>query len=227
MKTVFRTAAIVAGVCIAGSASAFECKRAEASMDKPGSFPERALTMIVPYGPAGGSGQVAAAMAEAVTELTGVPINRDHKPGGSGTVGMTAYMAAPADGYNVLEHIDDASSAHALERMPRRHRNNGRISFSAWATTTAGTRLPTTATRTCKRQCLMRWPPMGYALIASTRRRPFALRLAAACSQVAIRIATARSLRTFPCDRKRSRSPTSCARQATPAAISANGMSAR
>mgnify|MGYP000190787290 CR=1 FL=1 len=50
-----------------------------------------------------------------MTELTGIPINRDHKPGGSGTVGMTAYMAAPADGYNVLEHIDDASSAHALD----------------------------------------------------------------------------------------------------------------
>ena len=29
--------------------------------------------------------------------------------------GMTAYMAAPADGYTVMEHIDDASSAHALD----------------------------------------------------------------------------------------------------------------
>ena len=67
-------------------------------MDKPGGFPDRALTMVVPYGPAGGSGQVAAAMAEAVTSLTGVSINRDHKSGGSGTVGMTAYMAAPSDG---------------------------------------------------------------------------------------------------------------------------------
>lgn len=86
-----------------------------ASMDGPGGYPERALTMIVPYGPAGGSGQVAQAMAQAVTELTGVSINRDHKPGGSGTVGMTAFMAAPADGYTVLEHIDDASSAHALD----------------------------------------------------------------------------------------------------------------
>ena len=28
---------------------------------------------------------------------------------------MTAYMSAPADGYTVLEHIDDASSAHALD----------------------------------------------------------------------------------------------------------------
>ena len=85
------------------------------SMAGPDGYPARALTMIVPYGPAGGSGQVAQAMAQAVTELTGVAINRDHKPGGSGTVGMTAYMAAPADGYTVLEHIDDASSAHALD----------------------------------------------------------------------------------------------------------------
>ena len=86
-----------------------------ASLEKPAGFPERALTMIVPYGPAGGSGQVAQAMAQAVTDLTGVAINRDHKPGGSGTVGMTAFMATPADGYTVLEHIDDASSAHALD----------------------------------------------------------------------------------------------------------------
>lgn len=98
-----------------GTANAFECKVTKSSMDGPDGFPERALTMIVPYGPAGGSGQVAAAMSEAVTGLTGVAINRDHKPGGSGTVGMTAYMSAPADGYNVLEHIDDASSAHALD----------------------------------------------------------------------------------------------------------------
>ena len=83
--------------------------------DYPGGYPARALTMVVPYGPAGGSGQVAQAMAQAVTELTTVAINRDHKPGGSGTVGMTSYMAAPADGYTVLEHIDDASSAHALD----------------------------------------------------------------------------------------------------------------
>lgn len=86
-----------------------------ASAEGPGGFPERALTMIVPYGPAGGSGQVSQAMAQAVTELTDISINRDHKPGGSGTVGMTAFMATPTDGYTVLEHIDDAASAHALD----------------------------------------------------------------------------------------------------------------
>jgi len=100
---------------MANLALAEECRVSQANMDRPNGFPDRALTMIVPYGPGGGSGQVAAAMAEAVTELTSVNINRDHKPGGSGSVGLTAYMAAPADGYNVLEHIDDASSAHALD----------------------------------------------------------------------------------------------------------------
>ena len=63
---------VVAGMMLAasGTANAFECKVKEASMDKPGGFPERALTMIVPYGPAGGSGQVAAAMAKEVREET-------------------------------------------------------------------------------------------------------------------------------------------------------------
>jgi len=86
-----------------------------AKMARPGGFPERPLTMIVPYGPAGGSGQVAQAMADAVTKLTGVAIHRDHKPGGSGAVGLKVYLAAPADGYTVLEHIDDATSAYALD----------------------------------------------------------------------------------------------------------------
>jgi len=106
-------------VCMAFSANIAYAACATDSMptsaSKPGGYPARALTMVVPYGPAGGSGQVAQAMAQAVSDLTGVSINRDHKPGGSGTVGITAYMASPSDGYAVMEHIDDASSAHALD----------------------------------------------------------------------------------------------------------------
>ena len=89
-----------------------------AMMEKPGGFPERPLNMIVPYGPGGGSGQVARAMIQAVTELTGVGINPDYKPGGSGIVGLGNYMAAPADGYTILEHIDDATSAFVSGASP-------------------------------------------------------------------------------------------------------------
>ena len=65
MKKLFGSAVFSAAVALGGSAFAFECAVSEDMMDKPGGFPERALTMVVPYGPAGGSGQVAAAMAEA------------------------------------------------------------------------------------------------------------------------------------------------------------------
>lgn len=115
MKFTKFTLGVLIGAGLALPAFAASKDTLPAKMEKPGGFPARALTMIVPYGPAGGSGQVAQAMAEAVTKLTGVAINRDHKPGGSGVVGLKAYMAAPPDGYTVLEHIDDATSAYALD----------------------------------------------------------------------------------------------------------------
>ncbi len=101
---------LIVAVGLAGPASAGKLPD---KMAKPGGFPERPLTLIVPYGSGGGSAQVSRAMAQAVTEHTGVAINPQYKPGGSGMVGLKAYMAAPADGYTVLEHIDDATSAFA------------------------------------------------------------------------------------------------------------------
>ena len=83
-------------------------------MDKPGGFPERPLSMVVPYGPGGGSGQVSRAMIQGVKDATGIDITPDYKSGGSGMVGLKTYMAAPANGYTVLEHIDDATSAFAI-----------------------------------------------------------------------------------------------------------------
>ncbi len=84
--------------------------------EKPQGFPERPLTMIVPYGPGGGSGQVSRAMIQGVKDAAGVDINANYKPGGSGIVGLRSYMATPQDGYTVLEHIDDATSAYAAGR---------------------------------------------------------------------------------------------------------------
>ena len=47
-------ASLVTGLLViwASSANSFECKVKDAEMAKPGGFPDRALTMIVPYGPA-------------------------------------------------------------------------------------------------------------------------------------------------------------------------------
>ncbi len=100
---------VIGAICMAGGAAAQTC-------DKPDGFPERPLTMIVPYGPGGGSGQVSRAMIQGVKDVSGIDINANYKPGGAGIVGLRSYMATPKDGYTVLEHIDDASSAYAAGR---------------------------------------------------------------------------------------------------------------
>lgn len=82
-------------------------------IEKPGNFGRRPLTMLVPYGAGGGSDQLARAMAEAMQEKAGLTFQVVNKPGGGGTAVIPDFMLARADGYTVLEHIDDAVSSHA------------------------------------------------------------------------------------------------------------------
>ena len=106
--------ALVGILLVAGFMGPVTAGELPEKMEKPGGFPERPLVAVVPYGPAGGSAQFARALAEAVTRVTGVPIEMQYRNGASGSFGMTSYMASRADGYTVLEHIDDAAAAHAM-----------------------------------------------------------------------------------------------------------------
>ncbi|MDD9857425.1 MAG: tripartite tricarboxylate transporter substrate binding protein, partial [Gammaproteobacteria bacterium] len=62
-------AAVMLGALMSASAAHAACATDDlpGAVNRPAGFPARALTMVVPYGPAGGSGQVAQAMAQAVT----------------------------------------------------------------------------------------------------------------------------------------------------------------
>jgi len=93
-------------VGLAGNAVAAEIK-------KPANFPTRPLTMIVPYGAGGGSDQLARAMANSMDKVAGIKFQVVNKPGGGGTAAIPDFMLAPADGYTVMEHIDNAVSAYA------------------------------------------------------------------------------------------------------------------
>ena len=86
---------------------------AAAMPDKPAGFGNRPLTMIVPFGAGGGSDQLARAMAKAMEEEADLSFQVVNKPGGGGTAAIPDFMLAPADGYTVLEHIDNAVSAFA------------------------------------------------------------------------------------------------------------------
>ena len=84
-----------------------------AEIAKPANFPTRPLTMIVPYGAGGGSDQLARAMANSMDKVAGIKFQVVNKPGGGGTAAIPDFMLAPADGYTVMEHIDNAVSAYA------------------------------------------------------------------------------------------------------------------
>ena len=105
LQNVAGATAVISVLLMAGPAAAMP--------DKPAGFGNRPLTMIVPFGAGGGSDQLARAMAKAMEEEAGLSFQVVNKPGGGGTAAIPDFMLAPADGYTVLEHIDNAISAYA------------------------------------------------------------------------------------------------------------------
>src|SRR6185436_13776010 len=94
----FRRLLVVAAMVVAALA-AFEPPTAFAQ-----AYPEKPVTLIVPW-PAGGSTDIAMrTIAEAAAKHLGQPIVIDNKPGASGTLGP-AIMAATAkpDGYTIAQ----------------------------------------------------------------------------------------------------------------------------
>jgi tripartite-type tricarboxylate transporter receptor subunit TctC len=61
-------------------------------------WPERPITLIVPWGAGGAADQLARALSPMLEKDLGVPINVVLRPGGSGAVGHTALAQAAPDG---------------------------------------------------------------------------------------------------------------------------------
>jgi tripartite-type tricarboxylate transporter receptor subunit TctC len=64
-------------------------------------WPERPITMIVPWGAGGGTDAVARFVAAEVEKELGQPFNVVNRTGGSGVVGHQAIASAKPDGYTV------------------------------------------------------------------------------------------------------------------------------
>jgi tripartite-type tricarboxylate transporter receptor subunit TctC len=77
------------GLAFAASASAFA------------QYPDRPLTLIVPWGAGGGTDAVARIIASLMEKDLGQPVNVVNRTGGSGVVGHAAIAGAPADGYTI------------------------------------------------------------------------------------------------------------------------------
>ena len=65
------------------------------------SYPQRPITMIVPWGAGGGTDAVARMVASLVEKDLGQPVNVVNRTGGSGVVGHQAIASAAPDGYTI------------------------------------------------------------------------------------------------------------------------------
>ena len=62
-----------------------------------GKYPERDLTLIVPWAPGGGTDAVARTLVKNAKQHLGVGMNVVNRTGGTGAVGMQAAASARAD----------------------------------------------------------------------------------------------------------------------------------
>ncbi|BFO55465.1 Bug family tripartite tricarboxylate transporter substrate binding protein [Acidovorax sacchari] len=82
-------------------------------------FPERPITIVVPYAPGGAADAVARVIATRMGARLGGSVIVDNKPGASGTIGASFVAKAQADGYTMLYDATPYSiNPHLFPRMP-------------------------------------------------------------------------------------------------------------
>src|SRR5437773_7772729 len=64
-------------------------------------YPERPITLIVPWGAGGGTDATARIIGTLLEKDLGQPINVVNRTGGSGVVGHQVIATAPPDGYTI------------------------------------------------------------------------------------------------------------------------------
>ncbi|MBL0729913.1 tripartite tricarboxylate transporter substrate binding protein [Piscinibacter sp. HJYY11] len=65
-------------------------------------WPEKPITLLVPFPPGGSTDSLARVLAPKLQERLGTSVVVDNKPGATGTIGAGQVKRAPADGYTVL-----------------------------------------------------------------------------------------------------------------------------
>src|SRR4051794_1818101 len=75
-------------------------------------WPSRAVTIVVPYAPGGGTDIFARAVAEGMRETIGQPVVVENRAGANGVVGAEYVMRSPPDGQMLMV----ATGAHVINR---------------------------------------------------------------------------------------------------------------
>jgi tripartite-type tricarboxylate transporter receptor subunit TctC len=65
-------------------------------------YPDRPITLVVPFAPGGSTSIVARAISDRMSETLGQKIVIDNRPGAGGTIGTKAVAGATPDGYTIV-----------------------------------------------------------------------------------------------------------------------------
>lgn len=83
------------------------------------SYPAKAVRMIVPFAPGGGTDVVARAVASKLSEVWGQQVIADNRPGGSTIVGIELTAKSPPDGYTIaMASTSYGINASSGRRLP-------------------------------------------------------------------------------------------------------------
>ncbi|MBT2689844.1 tripartite tricarboxylate transporter substrate binding protein [Bacillus sp. ISL-47] len=95
--------------CSSSSSNASTKEGAENASDKDGgnSFPEKSITLIVPYAAGGGTDATARALAKAAEKHLGQSIGVVNKTGGNAVVGISEAANAKPDGYTIIMNANE------------------------------------------------------------------------------------------------------------------------
>ena len=80
-------------------------------------FPDRPITMVVPFPPGGVADAVARPMAEAMSRDLKQPVVVENKPGAGGGIGMAQVAKAKPDGYTILLSLSSLTVLPEADRI--------------------------------------------------------------------------------------------------------------
>jgi tripartite-type tricarboxylate transporter receptor subunit TctC len=107
-------------------------------------YPERNLTLIVPYGAGGGTDITARLLAKDLEPVIGKPVTVENRGGGGGWIGWGALAAAKPDGYTIgYLNVPSMYAGYLDPKIGRRERLesftpiiNHVIDYNVWAVRT-------------------------------------------------------------------------------------------
>ena len=89
---------------LASLATCALCAAAPAFAQNADTYPERPVTVVVPYAPGGSTDAAARLMGPLLDKLLGQPFVVDNKPGAAGVVGTQYVAQSNPDGHTILVH---------------------------------------------------------------------------------------------------------------------------